>query len=101
MPKTPTITNNPHYDICYRVGNSSVWEKRLGLDTDSSEILCRMLIGLKRNFRVRSELTGKVQKFTMPYDGTEAFFFLLHLFYNRLSDRCGKDTGKVTVDETL
>jgi len=87
---TPTT-----YDITYQYsprGKPDEWHTHCDLDEEEGNLMLRMLCEMSRNYRVRQNATGKI----VEVDAKEAKgpLTLLHLFFKRISGRCGKVTDE-------
>ena len=76
----------PTYDITYQY-SPGAWNTHSALDSETAEIVLRMLQGMDRNCRVRQNATGRVVEVSIA---TIQPLTLLHLFFKRISDRNGK-----------
>jgi hypothetical protein len=87
--KLPTST----YDVTYQYSPAygAGWNTHTNLDEGQADLLLRMLTELARNYRVRQNATGRVVDVAVA---AERPLTLLHLFFKRISGRCGKDTDQ-------
>lgn len=76
---------NDSVDIAYRLPNGR-WHRHSDVDAATAAITCRMLDEMGRAYKVRHNATGQIE-------GSSGPLTLLHLFYNRISDRNGSGTA--------
>lgn len=84
------LTNPPSYDFAYRLPVTGKWHIHRNMDKWQVEKLVDFMIDLNRPFTVRDNRSGDMVRVTEEQlQRGLARGLLLHLFYNRLSDRNG------------
>ena len=80
------------YDITYQYSPDFMgWHTHHDLDSETADILLRMLHGMGRNCRVRQIATGRVAEALCI---TSEPLTLLHLFFKSISGKNGRDTDE-------